>query len=272
LLAYFLELKETRHNLRDREGEKASMKIAAPKPFTFEGGKRAVLLLHGFTGSSADVRMLGRYLQKQGYTSHAPQYKGHGVPPEELVLTGPEDWWGDVIEGYNYLKEIGHEEIAVAGLSLGGVFSLRLGYTMPIKGIVPMCAPMHIKSEETMYKGVLEYAYEYKKREQKSDEEIEQEMEAFKQTPMGTLTALQELMTEVRGSVDMIYAPTFVVQARHDEMINTESATIIYEEIESQIKDLKWYEESTHVITLGKEKEQLHADVHQFLERLDWSE
>ncbi|MGQ0437084.1 hypothetical protein ACT4UT_00730, partial [Bacillus sp. B-TM1] len=25
------------------------MKLASPKPFTFEGGDRAVLLLHGFT-------------------------------------------------------------------------------------------------------------------------------------------------------------------------------------------------------------------------------
>ena len=37
------------------------MKAKITKPFTFEGGKRAVLLLHGFTGNSADVRMLGRF-------------------------------------------------------------------------------------------------------------------------------------------------------------------------------------------------------------------
>lgn len=247
------------------------MKIVAPKPFLFEGGERAVLLLHGFTGSSADVRMLGRYLQKQGYTCHAPQYKGHGVPPEELVHTGPEDWWQNVVEGYNLLKERGHNEIAVAGLSLGGVFSLRLGYTSPVMGIVPMCAPMHIKSEEVMYQGVLDYAREYKKREQKSPEQIEQEIEAFKKTPMNTLKALQDLLAEVRDNVEMIYAPTFVVQARHDEMINTDSANIIYEEVESPVKDLKWYEESTHVITLGKEKEQLHEDIYHFLERLEWT-
>ena len=41
------------------------MRIAQPKPFFFESGKRAVLLLHGFTGNSADVRMLGRFLEKK---------------------------------------------------------------------------------------------------------------------------------------------------------------------------------------------------------------
>ncbi|GAB1797719.1 alpha/beta hydrolase [Priestia megaterium] len=246
------------------------MKIAQPKPFTFEGGEKAVLLLHGFTGNSADVRMLGRFLEKKGYTCHAPHYKGHGVAPEELVHTGPKDWWKDVMDGYEFLKSKGHESIAAVGLSLGGVFSLKLGYTVPIKGIVPMCAPIYIKSEEVMYEGVLAYAREYKKREGKSSEQIEQEMEEFKQTPMNTLKSLQELIAEVRNSVDMIYAPTFVVQGRHDHMINTDSANIIYNSVESPTKDIKWYEESGHTITFDKERDQLHEDVYAFLESLDW--
>ncbi|MCW9132937.1 carboxylesterase [Bacillus paramycoides] len=246
------------------------MKLASPKPFTFEGGDRAVLLLHGFTGNSADVRMLGRFLEKKGYTCHAPIYKGHGVPPEQLVHTGPEDWWKDVMNAYQHLKDQGYEKIAAVGLSLGGVFSLKLAYTLPILGVVPMCAPMYIKSEEIMYQGILAYAREYKKREQKSPEQIEQEMFEFKQTPMNTLKALQELIRDVRNNVDMIYAPTFVVQARHDEMINTDSANIIYNGVEATLKDIKWYEDSTHVITLDKERDVLHEDVYNFLEQLDW--
>ncbi len=246
------------------------MKLASPKPFTFEGGDRAVLLLHGFTGNSADVRMLGRFLEKKGYTCHAPIYKGHGVPPEELVHTRPTDWWQDVTEAYQLLKDKGFEKIAVVGLSLGGVFSLKLGYTVPVLGVVPMCAPMYIKSEETMYQGILAYAREYKKREQKSPEQIEQEMLEFQKTPMNTLKALQQLIADVRNNVDMIYAPTFVVQARHDEMINTDSANIIYNGVESTLKDIKWYEDSTHVITLDKQRDELHEDVYNFLEQLDW--
>lgn len=247
-------------------------RIKLPQPFTFKGGKRAVLLLHGFTGNSADVRMLGRFLEKKGYTCHAPHYKGHGVPPEELVTTGPSDWWKDVMLGYDFLKSKGHDEIAVAGLSLGGVFSLKLGYTVPIKGIVPMCAPMYIKSEEVMYEGVLQYARDYKKYEGKSPEQIEVEMDRFVETPMNTLKALQELIADVRHHIDHIYAPTFVVQARHDKMINIDSANIIYNSIESPRKEIKWYEESGHVITLDKERDQLHEDVFHFLESLDWND
>jgi len=247
------------------------MKLNLPTPFTFEAGKRAVLLLHGFTGNSADVRMIGRFLEKNGYTSHAPHYKGHAVPPEELVKTGPLDWWKDVEEGYNHLLELGYEEIAVCGLSLGGVFALKLGYTKPVKGIVPMCAPMSMKDEQTMYNGVVDYARGFKKFEGKSAEVIEQEIEAFKQTPMNTLAALRDLVQDVRGHIDHIYAPVFVVQARNDKMIDPNSANVIFEGVETDEKQLKWYEQSGHVITLDKEKEQLHADILSFLQTLDWT-
>ncbi len=246
------------------------MKIKLPEPFTFEGGKRAVLLLHGFTGNSADVRMLGRYLETRGYTSHAPQYKGHAAPAEELVKYGPKDWWKDVLMGYDYLKRKGHDEIAVAGLSLGGVFSLKLGYTVPIKGIIPMCAPMSFRSVEDMNKGVLDYAREFKKREGKPAGQIEEEVDKI--APMETLEALQGLIAGVRESIDRITVPTFVAQGKHDQVIDPESANIIYNGINSSKKELQWYEESGHVITLDKEKEQLHEDVYAFLQQLDWKE
>lgn len=124
------------------------MKLVAPKPFTFKAGKRAVLLLHGFTGTTADVRMLGRFLQKEGYTCYAPLYRGHGVPPEELVQYSPEDWWEDVEAAYAHLQSEGYDEIAVCGLSLGGVFSLKLGFSKPVKGIVTMCALFDLKQKK----------------------------------------------------------------------------------------------------------------------------
>ena len=38
------------------------------------------------------------------------------------------------------------------------------------------------------------------------------------------------------------------------------------------MKEIKWYEESGHVITLDKERDQLHEDIYAFLEKLDWQE
>src|SRR5699024_10375583 len=214
------------------------MRISQPKPFFFEQGKRAVLLLHGFTGTSADVRMLGRFLEKKGYTTLAPHYRGHGVPPEELITTNPEQWWADVLQGYNDLKDAGYDEIAVAGLSLGGVFSLKLGYNFPLKGIVTMCAPMSMKTTDLMYQGVLEYAAEYKRYEGKDKAVIEEEVDALRGKTMSSLADLRELVYEVREHVDHIYAPTMVVQGSLDDVIDPDSANVIYDHIQSDEKSI----------------------------------
>ncbi|RYL95765.1 alpha/beta fold hydrolase [Sporolactobacillus sp. THM7-4] len=247
------------------------MKVRPPKPFFFEGGPRAVLLLHGFTGNSTDVRQLGRYLNKRGYTCYAPHYRGHAAPPEELLKTLPSDWWEDVRKAWQYLNKSGFREIAVSGLSIGGVFSLKCGYTFPVKGIVPMCAPVHSTNQEKIRAGVLRYAKKYKIFQEKRNSEIEAEMLDFERKIPGILDSLRETLSEVRQNIHRITVPAFIVQARLDEMIDAESANFIYNEIQSKIKHLKWYEKSTHVITLGAEKEQLNQDIYAFLESLDWS-
>lgn len=246
------------------------MQIKLPRPFFFEEGKRAVLLLHGFTGNSADVRQLGRYLQKKGYTSYAPQYEGHAAPPEEILKSSPYVWFKDVLDGYDYLVEQGYDEIAVAGLSLGGVFALKLSLNRDVKGIITMCAPMDGKTEDTIYDGFLDYARNFKKYEGKDQETIDKEMKDFHTTE--TLKELSETLLRGKKQVDEVIEPILVIQAEQDKMIDPQSANYIYEHVDSDEKDIKWYHESGHVITIDKEKEQVFEDVYQFLESLDWTE
>jgi carboxylesterase len=247
------------------------MKIKQPQPFTFEEGERAVLLLHGFTGHSADVRMLGRFLQKNGYTTHAPIYAGHGKELEALIEARPEDWWRDVQEAMNHLRELGYKKIAVAGLSLGGVLGLKLAYSEAIQGIIPMCSPMFFDNEKQLTQGFEFKARQYKQLEGKDKDTIDQEVQELLNESEEMFKQLGGFITEVHDEIDQIYTPTFVVQAEKDEMINTESANYIYEEVETNQKDMKWYRNSGHVITMDKEKEQLHEDILEFLESLDWS-
>lgn len=247
------------------------MKYVQPKPFFEEKGERAVLLLHGFTGNSADVRLLGRYLGERGYTTIAPHYAGHGVPPEQLIETGPRDWWRDVIDAYDRLKENGYEQIAVAGLSLGGVFSLKLSMERPTLGVVPMCAPMSMESTDLMYEGVLQYAKRYKTYEGKPTETIEREVDKLREQSMPSLSDLRALVYDVRDRLEDVFAPTFLVQGKLDQVIDIESANVIEQTISSAQKTMKWYERSGHVITIGPEREQLYEDIYQFLETLDWT-
>ena len=248
------------------------MKIKAPAPFTFEAGNRAVLLLHGFTGHSADVRMLGRFLQKKGYTSHAPIYRGHGVEPEKLIETRPEDWWEDVVEAYEHLQDLGYEEIAVAGLSMGGVLGLKLATERKVKGVIPMCAPMYFDNKTQLTQGFEMFAKQYKQLEKKDAATIEQEVAAIMDSSQELFVDIKAAIEDVSKIVDCVYTNTFVVQATKDQMINPESANYIYDHVATDEKKIKWYDESGHVITMGKEKDQLHEDIYMFLENLNWEQ
>lgn len=248
------------------------MKIKRPAPFTFEAGNRAVLLLHGFTGHSADVRMLGRFLQKKGYTSHAPIYRGHGLEPEALLESFPKDWWEDVVAAYEHLQSLGYEEIAVAGLSMGGVLGLKLATERKVKAVIPMCAPMFFDNQTQLTKGFQLFAKQYKQLEKKDKETIKKEIDALMASSTDLFTDVKACIDEVNQLVDLVYTTTFVIQASKDQMINPESANYIYEKVATEDKKIKWYEKSGHVITMDKEKDQLHEDIYMFLEGLDWEQ
>lgn len=246
------------------------MKIQQPQPFTFEAGEKAVLLLHGFTGHTADVRMLGRYLEAEGYTSHAPIYRGHGLPPEELIKSNPDEWWEDTLKGYNHLKELGYEKIAVIGLSMGGVLGLKLASYREVKAVIPMCTPMFFDNEGKLKGAFTVFAQQYKQLEKKNDATIKAEVETLMENSELIFEQIETFVSEVNQSIDLIYTPTMVVQSRQDQIINPESANYIYDNVETDDKQLNWYEESGHVITLDKERDQLHDDIHTFLESISW--
>ncbi|KAB8131744.1 abhydrolase domain-containing 18 [Gracilibacillus oryzae] len=246
------------------------MKMKQPEPFMFKGDERAVLLLHGFTGHSADVRMLGRYLNSLGYTCYAPIYRGHGKSPEELIDVTADQWWEDVQEAYQYLKKEGYEKIAVAGLSLGGVLGLRLACNNPLQAVVTMCSPMFFDNEEQLTIGFRQFAKEYKQLEKKDDETIQEEINRLLENSKELFKQIAESIERVKEDIDMLYTPAFVVQATNDKMINTESANYIYQTVESDQKLIKWYENAGHAITFSNAKDELHKDIAEFFASLDW--
>lgn len=247
------------------------MRLATPKPMTLEGGSKAVLLLHGFTGSTKDVKKLGEYLQKRGFTVHAPIYKGHGVEPEALLQTSAEDWWEDVVEGYNFLKNKGYEEIAVVGISLGAVFSLKVAETFPVKACVSMCAPIKRDNAKGLFTRLYHYARLYKSFEKKTPDQIISELHELRIMPKDSLERVTHFTEKTREELKAIQVPTLVMQGALDDMLYQESAPYIFENVNAPEKDIIWYENSGHIITLDKEREKVCEDVYTFLNEIEWS-
>ena len=248
------------------------MKLIAPKPFTIEAGKRAVLLLHGFTGNTNDVKRLGKYLADRNYTVHAPLYKGHGGGPDLLIQSNPTEWWNSVIEGYDELKNRGYEEIAVAGVSLGGIFSLKLGEERPTKAIVTMSAPASSKSTDSLQNRIVDYAINYKKLSGTYDEAVDSRSKIAELVKMPSLNYLQSMINETSEKLNVIKTPVHILRGLEDDEYYCESADLIYSSVNSRIKSVKTFINSGHILTLGKERELVFEEIYRFFEGLKWQD
>ncbi|WP_339263306.1 alpha/beta fold hydrolase [Solibacillus sp. FSL W7-1472] len=248
------------------------MKLIAPKPFTIESGKRAVLLLHGFTGNTNDVKRLGKYLADRNYTVHAPLYKGHGGGPDLLIQSQPAEWWDSVIEGYDELRNRGYDEIAVAGVSLGGIFSLKLGEERPTKAIVTMSAPATAKSTDSLQNRIIDYAINYKKLSGTYDESVDSRNKIAELVKMPSLNYLQNMINETSEKLNVINTPVHILRGLEDDEYYCESADLIYSSVNSRIKSVKTFINSGHILTLGKERELVFEEIYRFFEGLKWKE
>ena len=99
--------------------------LGDPTPFRYEGDGRGVLLVHGFTGTPFEMRHLGRRLHARGMTVSCPLLPGHGASVAALARTTYHDWYGAVERALFDLRSR-CDQVAVAGLSLGGLLSLHL--------------------------------------------------------------------------------------------------------------------------------------------------
>ncbi|MFK2827024.1 hypothetical protein QYG89_15330 [Bacillus sp. B190/17] len=63
-----------------------------------------------------------------------------------------------------------------------------------------------------------------------------------------------------------------VLQGSLDDCLYKKSAQIIYDTVTTEDKQLKWHEQSDHIITLDKKHEKVYDDVNTFLHILNWSE
>ena len=94
--------------------------------------RTGVLLVHGLTGTPAEMRLLAKGLNKQGFTVYAVQLAGHCGSMEDLVDTRWTDWLASVEAGLQRLSQ--HmDHVVVGGLSMGAVLSLAVAQRHPDK-------------------------------------------------------------------------------------------------------------------------------------------
>jgi carboxylesterase len=252
--------------------------IPTAEPFFFTGAgvkaKIGCLVTHGFTGAPKEMRWLGEYLNKKGYTVCGIRLNGHATKPEDMVRSRFQDWLLSIEDGYNLLKS-STEQVFLLGLSMGGVLSLTSASRLPVQGVVAMSTPYKLPDHPFIrLVNQMSWFVPFLPKGKGSPDEGWFDKEAFKQhvaypkNPVRSAGELNKLLVMMRQSLPLVKVPTLLIHSRNDNYVFHDSMEKIHAQLGSSDKQMLWVEGGGHVITEEPTREVVFKAAGDFIDRV----
>ncbi|KRN02412.1 esterase lipase [Levilactobacillus senmaizukei DSM 21775 = NBRC 103853] len=239
-----------------------------PTPLFFEQGPEAVLLLHAYSGSSNDMRILARKLESEHYTVLAPILTGHatGDPADILRDGSPQKWWQDTQQAIQFLRDHGYQRIAIFGLSLGGLFATRALLEDPtLVGGGTFASPVIYRGTTHVPEAFVTMARQMYSRQGLSDRALEAKMAWIQEHLNQQLTAIQAFTDTTATHLNQIKQPVFIAQGTADKMIDPRSGQWLAAGYSAGQTDFHEYPGAGHVLTVNSAHHALEQDLLNFL-------
>ena len=255
--------------------------IPTAEPFFFPGqGKNArtgCLVTHGFTGTPKEMRWLGEYLHRQGYTVCGMRLAGHATRPEDMVRARWREWLLSVEDGYDLLRSC-TDQVCLLGLSMGGVLSLTAAAQLPVKGVVAMSTPYDVPAL-SMPLWAIQFLSWFKPAMPKGklpgsgwfDQAAYAQHVAYPMNPVRSAVELKLLLKEMQAALPKIDVPVLLIHSRDDDYVFKDSMERIYHQLGSSDKQMLWVEGGGHVITEEPTREAVFKAAGDFIQRVSGS-
>lgn len=235
--------------------------------FYWEGGSTGVLLSHGFTATTAEVRLLARALCDHGYTVAGPLLPGHGTTPQDCNRHTWEEWYASFEHMYLQLA-VNCKMVVIGGESTGALLALRLACEHPESTAILCYAPaLRLKLGRVMI-FLLRLLVPFLTSIPKPASTDDNPWQGYSVQPLKGASQLLRLQKEVLPLLSHICQPILIVQGRLDPTVHPESPQIIYDRVSSSVKELHWLEQSTHCVILDKERDRAADLTLDFLHRV----
>jgi carboxylesterase len=236
-------------------------------PFYLRGNRVGVLLVHGFTASTAEMRPLAEYLHTQGYTVCGPLLPGHNTFPENINNYRWEDWVATVEEAYKELAK-DCKQIFIGGESTGGVLALYLAtYHPEISGILTYAPALklNLRAVDLILLYLLAPFVPYLRTED-SDDGLA--WRGYQARPLKGVIQLLQLQRKTIIKLPTIDKPVLIVQGRLDTTVHPDVPQMISDSVNSAIIETHWMEKSTHCVALDQELDQVKIITSDFIEKV----
>jgi carboxylesterase len=239
------------------------------QPFSFDGGKIGVLVVHGFTGCTQSMLPLGKGLAEAGFTVIGPRLPGHGTSVEDMATKTWQEWTGEAEKGLEEL--LGRcDKVFVTGLSMGGIITLFLGENYPDKvgGLMPINAPISKQNPLLALAKVTKYFMKTAPGVGSDVKDPDSKESCYDKVPVPAAAQLYELTNKVKKDIPKITAPILIFKSREDHLVKAENAPYLLEHVSSKDKELVWLENSYHVATIDNDKDEIIRRCVEFIQRL----
>jgi carboxylesterase len=230
-----------------------------------------IVLVHGYTGAPAEMRMLGEYLRERGgYTVLGVRLAGHCETVEALEQTTWPDWYKAVEDGVEELRRQ-YSRVYIAGQSMGGLLAIKAAMELPVEKLALLATPVFLFDWRIPFVKILRYFITRLHTGQQSYNVPEEYMQGYAEMPTKPVTSLLELIDLCKTAyLERITVPTLIVQGKADHTVKPQSAAYIYEQLKrvpDNHKEILWLPDARHVVTLDDARETVHEKCLEFFER-----
>lgn len=240
--------------------------IDGAEQYFWQDGKKGVLLIHGYTGSPAELKLLGEYLNKNGYSVLGVRLPGHGTTPEELNKTNWPMWYEAAAEAFAELSSY-CTEVSVVGVSMGGLLAMKLAAEQPVKKAVFLATPIYVYDKRARFVRVAKYFKKWIVKKSRNYNVDKKYNIAYNVMPLKALDSMIKLIDHCVSKVlPLIQVPCLIMQSKDEHTVRPESAEFIYEKIKSTDKQLVWFNNAGHILTLSDCRNEVFEIILKFLE------
>ena len=225
--------------------------IPNAEPFFLPGGHIGCVLIHGFTGTPKEMRLLGDFLFKNGITVLGIRLAGHATQVSDMKRTRWEDWLASVEDGINILAK-SCDKIFLAGLSMGGALALLSASFNKVDGVIAMSTPYEIKKDwRIKFAKPLSIFFPEIKKDQSDmvDHKNAESHIDYPAYPTRSIAELYELLKYLRSQLKYINAPVLLINSKNDMSVPFFHAGKFLQSIPSHHLESITLDKSGHVIT-----------------------